>query len=131
MSDVGLVLVAIKAASVADYEEALRLLQGALASTTDSTKATAAKGWRVLKSADADAKGNQLYVHLMLPTVPGFDYRPSLLLDELIAELTPELLSKYQEAFAAPPSRLNLIEFAQMSVAPLPPAPPAPKKPGG
>jgi hypothetical protein len=60
--------------------------------------------------------------------VQGFDYRPSLLLDELIKELAPELLSKYQDAFAAPPTKLNLTELANMAVAPLPPAE---KKPGG
>ena len=54
-------------------------------------------------------------------------YRPSLLLDELIKELAPDLLTKYQDAFAMPPSKLNLTEFANMSTAPLPAA----KKPGG
>ncbi|MBM3808098.1 MAG: hypothetical protein FJW22_07860 [Acidimicrobiia bacterium] len=134
LGEAGLVLVAIKPAAVADYEAALQMLQDALAKTTDKAKAEAAKGWRVFKSSDGDAKSNQLYVHLMLPAVPGFDYRPSLLLDELITELTPDVLLKYQEAFAMPPSRLNLAEFAQMSVAPLPETPPdvpPAKKPGG
>ncbi len=57
---------------------------------------------------------------MMLPAVTGFDYRPSLLLDELVKELAPDLLSKYQDAFAVPPTKLNLTEFANMSVAPLP-----------
>ena len=74
-------------------------------------------------------KGNALYIHLMLPAVTGFDYRPSLLLDELVKELAPELLSKYQDAFAMPPSKLNLNELANMSIAPVPK--PAEKKPGG
>jgi len=68
---------------------------------------------------------------VMLPAVVGFDYRPSLLLDELVKELAPELLSKYQDAFAVPPTRLNLTELANMSVAPAPLPPPDPKKPGG
>jgi hypothetical protein len=138
LSDVGMLLVAIKPTAVADYELAIRSLQEALAKTTDATKAAAAKGWRVYK-AETDAKGNQLYVHVMMPTVTGFDYRPSLLIDELVKELTFELLAKYQDAFAMPPTKLNLIEFAHMSVAPLPlpdptkpdPAKPEPKKPGG
>ena len=78
------------------------------------------EGWRVFKAAEPDAKGNALYVHVMLPAVPGFDYRPSLLLDELVKELAPDLLSKYQDAFALPPTKLNLTEFANMAVAPLP-----------
>jgi len=87
----------------------------------------AAKGWRVFKATETDAKGNTLYIHMMRPAVTGFDYRPSLLLDELIKELAPDLLTKYQDAFAMPPSKLNLTEFANMSTAPLPAA----KKPGG
>ena len=125
-SDAGLLLVAIKPAAVADYELAIRTLQEALSKDTDPVRVSAAKGWRVFKS-ESDAKGNQLYVHVMMPAVTGFDYRPSLLLDELIKELAPDLLSRYQEAFAFPPTKLNLIEFANMSVAPLP----VPKKPGG
>ena len=127
-TDTGLLLVAIKPAAVADYEQVLRTLQEALAKDTDATRSSAAKGWRVYKAAEADAKGNTLYIHMMLPAVTGFDYRPSLLLDELIKELAPDLLTKYQDAFAMPPSKLNLTEFANMSVVPLPPAE---KKPGG
>jgi len=125
-SDTGLLLVAIKPAAVADYELAIRTLQEALSKDQDPIRVSAAKGWKVFK-AEADAKGNQLYIHVMMPAVPGFDYRPSLLLDELVKELTPDLLSRYQDAFAMPPTKLNLIEFANMSVAPLP----EPKKPGG
>jgi hypothetical protein len=138
LSEVGLLLVAIKPTGVADYEFAIRSLQEALSKTTDPTRAAAAKGWRVFKS-ETDAKGNQLYVHMMMPTVTGFDYRPSLLIDELVKELTFELLARYQDAFAMAPTKLNLTEFANMSVAPLPlpdttkpdPTKPETKKPPG
>jgi hypothetical protein len=129
LSGAGLLLVAIKPAAVVDYEQVIHVLQEALAKDGDQTRATAAKGWRVYKATENDAKGNALYVHLMLPAVTGFDYRPSLLLDELVKELAPDLLSKYQDAFATPPSKLNLNELANMSIAPLPK--PAEKKPGG
>ena len=127
LSDTGLLLVAIKPASVADYEQVIQALQEALAKDTDKMRSAAAKGWRVFKATESDAKGNALYVHLLSPTVTGFDYRPSLLLDELIKDLAPELLTKYQDAFAMPPSKLSLTELANMSVAPIP----AIKKPGG
>jgi hypothetical protein len=123
----GLLLVTIKPAAVADYELAIRTLQAALAKETDPARAAAARGWRVFKAAEADAKGNAVFIHAIMPAVPGFDYRPSLLLDELVKELPPDLLTKYQDAFAAPPTRLNLSEFAQMSVMPV--AEP-PRKPG-
>jgi hypothetical protein len=129
LDNAGLLLVAIKPAAAADYEQVIRALQEAMAKQTDAIKVSAARGWRVFKATELDAKGNHLYIHLMLPTVTGFDYRPSLLLDELLEELAPALLSKYQEAFAMPPSKLNLTEFANMSVAPLPL--PEIKKPGG
>jgi hypothetical protein len=131
VGETGLLLVAIKPTAVADYEQVIRTLQEAMAKQTDPIKLAAAKGWRVFKAAETDAKANVLYVHLMLPAVVGFDYRPSLLLDELVKEVASELLSKYQDAFAMPPSKLNLTEFANMSVAPLPLPPPAEKKPPG
>lgn len=127
-ADAGLLLVTIKPASLADYELVIQTLQSALAKDTDPKRAAAAKGWRVFKAAEADAKGNALFIHVLMPAVPGFDYRPSLLLDELVEDLAPDLLTKYQDAFAAPPTKLNLAEFAHMVVAP---APPPPKKPGG
>ena len=119
LSDTGLLLVAIKPAAIPDYELVIRTLQEALAKDTDKLRVSAAKGWRVFKATENDAKGNALYVHLVMPAITGFDYRPSLLLDELVKELAPELLTKYQDAFAMPPSKLNLNELANMSVAPI------------
>ena len=118
-TDAGLLLVTIKPASLADYELAIVTLQEALAKDTDPRRTEAARGWRVFKAAEADAKGNHVFVHVMLPAVVNFDYRPSLLLDQLIEELAPDLLMKYQDAFAAPPTKLTLTEFAAMSVAPV------------
>ena len=127
MSEAGVLLVTIKPTAVEDYELVLRTLQGALAKDTDATRMQAARSWRVFKATETDAKGNPVYVHVMMPAVPSFDYRPSLLLDELVKDLAPDLLTRYQDAFAAPPTRLSLTEFAAMSVAPVEPK----KKPGG
>jgi hypothetical protein len=125
-ADAGLLLVTVKLASLADYELVIRTVQEALSKDTDPQRTAAAKGWRVFKAAESDAKGNPIYIHVMMPAVPDFDYRPSLLLDELVKDLAPDLLTKYQDAFATPPTKLNLSEFAQMSVAPV-----EIKKPGG
>jgi hypothetical protein len=118
-TDAGVLLVTIKPTALADYELTIRTLQEALSKDTDATRGQAAKGWRVFRAAETDAKGNFVFVHVMLPAVPNFDYRPSLLIDELVKELAPDLLIKYQDAFAAPPTKLSLTEFAQMSVAPV------------
>jgi hypothetical protein len=135
-ADAGLLMVIVKPTAIAEYELAIRTLQQAMSEATDPERSAAAKGWRVFKATEKDAKGNAVYVHAMLPAVPGFDYRPSLLLDEMVKELEADLLSKYADAFAGPPTKLNLTEFANMSIAPAPlplpkPDPAAPiKKPG-
>ena len=125
-TDAGLVLVAIKPAAIVDYELVIQALQGALAKDTDATRKAATRNWRVFKASATDAKGNALYVHMMLPAVPGFDYRPSLLVDALVKDLAPEMLTRYQDAFASPPSKLELTELANMAVTPI--APPEPAK---
>jgi pyruvate/2-oxoglutarate dehydrogenase complex dihydrolipoamide acyltransferase (E2) component len=122
----GLLLATIKPASVEDYELVIRTLQDALSKDTDPKRQQAAKGWRVFKATEVDAKGNAVFIHVMMPALANFDYRPSLLIDELVKDLAADLLSRYHDAFAAPPTKLSLTEFAQMSVAPV-----EPKKPGG
>ena len=126
--EAGLLLVAIKPVAIADYELVIHTLQMALSKDRDPARQAAAKGWRVFKAAATDVKGNALYIHVMLPAVPGFDYRPSLLVDALVKDLAPDQLSKYQDAFATPPTKLDLTELANMAVAPV--TPPAVKKPG-
>ena len=128
-TEAGVILIAIKPTMIDAYESVIRTLNEALVKDSDEARRAAAKGWRVFKATEADAKGNTVYVHMFLPAVPGFDYRPSLLIDALVAELVPDLLTKYQESIATAPSKLSLTELANMAVAPLPPAPP--KKPGG
>ena len=78
-----------------------------------------AQGWRVFKAVEADAKGNVIYVHALLPVIAGTDYRPSLWLDQLLEQAPAELLAKYKEALAGAPSRLSLAEVANMALAPV------------
>lgn len=132
LTDTGLLLVVVKPALAPDYELVIHTLQEAMAKTADPQRQDVAKGWRVFKANEGDAKGNIVYVHVLMPVVPGFDYRVSLLVDEMVKGLAPDMLSKYRDALASPPTKLSLIEFANMAVAPIaPPPPPAvPKKPG-
>ena len=144
VSDGGLLFVTVKADKVDDYEDAIRALQEAFSKATDEKHRTLAEGWRVYKGTDANPKaiadpktGTVLYIHVIHPVVPDVDYRPSLLLDELLAGAPPELLAKYRDAIAAPANKLGVSELAHMSVAPLPKpenkspdAPGDPKKPG-
>lgn len=117
---VGLLLVAVKPDKTADYEAVIVALQAALQKSDDPVRRTMAQGWRVYKASETDAKRNALYVHALAPATPGADYRPSLLLDELLQGAPPDLLVKYRDTFAAPPTRLSLTEFAHMSGTPIP-----------
>ena len=129
-SDAGILVVSVKPDKTADYEEAIRALQDALSKATSEKHREIAKGWRVFKAADLDAKANAVYIHLIQPAVPSVDYRPSLLLDELLGGASAEVLAKYRDAIAGPPSKLGLTEFAQMSLAPVPkPTNASPPKP--
>jgi hypothetical protein len=119
-TEYGLLLVAVKPDKVADYEAVIVALQEALASATDEEVRTLAAGWRVYKASELDAKANAIYVHVLRPAVSGVDYRPSLWLDKLLSGAPAELLAKYRDAFAGSPTKLPLVEFANMSVAPTP-----------
>lgn len=115
----GLLLVPVKADKSADYEAVLQALQAAFSVASDPATRTVAAGWRVFKAAEADAKGNAVYVHALLPAVPGIDYRASLWIDQLLQGAPAELLAKYKEALAGSPSRLSLAEVANMAAAPV------------
>jgi hypothetical protein len=109
----------VKADRAADYEAVMLALQAAFSASTDPERRAVAQGWRVFKAAEADAKGNALYVHALLPVVAGTDYRPSLWLDQLMQGAPTELLAKYKDALAGSPTRLSLAEVANMAVAPV------------
>ena len=127
----------VHAARTADYEAVIVALQDALSKAEDPEIRTLASGWRVFKSTETGPKANALYIHLLTPAVPGADYRPSLWLDKLLGGASPELLTKYRDAIAGAPSKLGLVEVAQMAVAPVvkpgnasPTSPAVPAKPG-
>jgi hypothetical protein len=136
LSPAGMMVVTVKPDKTADYEAVIVALQEALAKAEDAETRTLAAGWRVFKATDLDAKANAIYLHLLDPAVTGTDYRPSLWLDKMLSGAPPELLAKYRDSFGAPPTKLSLVEFAKMSVAPLakpangsPDSPTSPAKP--
>lgn len=114
---IGLLLVPVKADRVRDYEAAILTLQQGFQKSTDDSRRAMANGWRVYRAAELDAKNNVLYVHVLFPTVAGADYRPSLLLDELLQGAPAPLLAKYRDALAGAPSKLSLSELAFMGAA--------------
>jgi hypothetical protein len=136
-SNAGMIVVTVKPDKTADYEAVIVALQDALSKAVDEPTRLLASGWRVFKASDLDAKSNAIYIHLLDPAIAETDYRPSQWLDRLLDGAPLELLSKYRDAFGAPPTKLSLVEFAKMSVAPVPKpgnaspdAPSPPAKPG-
>jgi hypothetical protein len=127
-SSAGLVLVTVKPDKVGDYEDVIRTLQDALSKSTDERQRALAAGWRVFK-ADGDPKSNAIFIHLIDPVVGSADYRPSLLLDEILAGASAEMLAKYRDAIVGAPAMLGLNEFANMAVPP--PEKPANRSPQG
>jgi hypothetical protein len=114
----GLVLIAVKPDRTADYEALIRALHDALA-TGGAAARRIGEGWRVFKSADADAKGNALYVHVVATPLADADYRPSVVLSELAPDLPADLLVKYRDAFAGSVTRLSLTMLADFALAPV------------
>jgi hypothetical protein len=120
----GLVLVLVKADRTADYETMIVTLQKGLAAAPAEAR-TRAGGWQVFKAQEPDAKGNAVYVHWIPSPSAEVDYRPSSVLDLLMATLPEAAIVKYRDALAAPPSRLSLTLLADLALAPVPvPKPP-------
>jgi hypothetical protein len=132
--ETGLVVVSVKPDKTADYEAVIRALQDALSKATSDRFRALAQSWRVFKAADVDAKANAVYIHIIHPVVAGADYRPSLVLDEILAGASAEMLAKYRDAIAIGPTKLGMKEFAHMAIPPpantSPVGPVVPKKPG-
>lgn len=114
----GLVLVLVKAGRTADYEAVITALATALKEADPGSRARA-EGWKVFKAQEADAKGNAIYVHWLASPVPDVDYRPSAVLELLMAKLPEADLVKYRDALAAAPTRLALGLLADLALAPL------------
>jgi hypothetical protein len=112
-TNTGLVLHAVKPASVNDYELAIVALREGLAKAEDAETQQLARAWRIYKASEADAKSSVIYVHVIDPVVPGVDYRPSLWLDKVLAGAPADLLAKYRDAFATPPAKLSLTELTK------------------
>lgn len=112
-TDTGMVLHAVKPASAPDYEAAILALKDAFAAAGDEQTQRVARAWRIYKASEGDAKSSVIYVHLIDPVVAGVDYRPSLWLDKLLAGAPSEMLAKYRDAFAVPPTKLSLREVTK------------------
>jgi len=110
----GVLLVTIKPAETATFEELIKKLRAGLAKSEDATLKQQGAGLKVYKASEAAAAGNVLYVIMMEPTVPNGEYDLFTLLsktmtaDEQRAPETAEMWKRYSAAFGGPLSRLSL-----------------------
>ena len=106
----GMIINAVRAERVADFEKVIGYLQEALASSASATVRAQAQGWRVLKGSEAGPNGAVLYVFLFDPTVPGADYGLGRILAEAVTDQTKlqEIWKLYTDSLASGGSLLSL-----------------------
>jgi hypothetical protein len=106
----GMIINAVRAERVADFEKVIGYLQEALASSASATVRAQAQGWRVLKVSEAGPNNAVLYVFLFDPTVPGADYGLGRILAEAVTDQTKlqEIWKLYTDSLASGGSLLSL-----------------------
>ena len=120
----GMIINAVRAERVADFEKLVGHLQEALASSSNTTVRAQAQGWRVLKASEPGPNGAVLYVFMFDPTVPGADYGLGRILAEAHPDQTKlqEIWKLYTDSLASGGSLLSLtpVQPAPAAAAPQP-----------
>jgi hypothetical protein len=112
-SPAGILLVQIKPAQTAVFEEMIGKIKTGLANTTDATLKQQANGFKVFKAAEPLGQ-NALYVVWIDPTVPNTEYelfgilQKTMTPEQLRAPETAEMWKRYADAFATPLNKLSL-----------------------
>ena len=124
-----MIINAVRAERVADFEKLVGYLQEALASSTNTTVRAQAQGWRVLKASEPGPNGAVLYVFLFDPAVQGADYGLGRILAEAIPDQTKlqEIWKLYTDSLASGGSLLSLTPVEPASPASAPPVAGAPQ----
>jgi len=109
----GMLLVQIKPAETAAFEEMVKKLNAGFAKTTDETLKQQASGLKVFKVTEP-FNNNVLYIVAVEPTVPNAEYELFAMLqktmtdDEKRAPETAEMWKRFIAAFAGGLSKLSL-----------------------
>ncbi len=112
-SPAGILLVQIKPAETATFEEMVAKIKAGLAKATDATLRQQAEGFKVYKAAEPLGQ-NALYVVWIDPTVPNTEYelfgilQKTMTPEELRAPETAEMWKRFADAFATPLNKLSL-----------------------
>lgn len=109
----GMLLVQIKPAETAAFEEMVKKLNAGFAKTTDDTLKQQASGLKVFKVTEP-FNNNVLYIVTVEPTIPNAEYELFAMLqktmtdDEKRAPETAEMWKRFIAAFAGGLSKLSL-----------------------
>jgi hypothetical protein len=109
----GMLLVQIKPAQTADFEEMMTKLKAGLAASTDAALKAQMAGFKVYKSTEPMA-GNALYVITIDPTTPNAEYELFALMqktmtpEQLRAPEMADMWKRYAAAFPTGLSKLSL-----------------------
>lgn len=98
--DLGLVVMAIKAERLADFEATMARLKTALAASPDPVRQRQARSWRVLKPTNSADAETVTVAFVMDAPVPGADYAVSRILSDAFPAETGELFKNYRNVFA-------------------------------
>ena len=92
-----------------------------------TTRAAAAKGWRVFKAANPTRRATPSTCTCCCPPCPASTIGRRCCVDALVKDLAPELLTKYQDAFAGAPSKAQSHRVRQHGGGAAPPQDPRPQ----
>jgi hypothetical protein len=124
-SPAGLLLNAIRADAVADFERVLGRLAEALAASPDPVRQRQAAGWRVFRATEPGPADSVLFVFVMDPVVPGADYGVARVLAEAFPDEAGALYALYSGAYA--PGGQTMLNLEAVDAFDLSPGLPAPR----
>ncbi|CAN5587229.1 hypothetical protein BH23ACI1_BH23ACI1_22820 [soil metagenome] len=112
-SPAGMLLVQIKPAETAAFEEMAGRIKASIAKAEDPVLRQQGEGLKIFKAAEPFG-GNTLYLISVDPVVPGAEYEPFAMIlktmdeDEQRDPATQEMWKRFQSAFAAGMGKLSL-----------------------
>ena len=107
-TETGMMLNYIKSSNTRDFEEVMRRLATALASSANPQHQAMAEGWHLLRAREAGPNNSVLYLWWIDPAVPGANYAISQILREVYPEEVEPLYQRFNRAFAGGQAMVNL-----------------------
>ncbi|OFW05921.1 MAG: hypothetical protein A3I61_06490 [Acidobacteria bacterium RIFCSPLOWO2_02_FULL_68_18] len=121
LAPTGMILNAVRAERVVDFELVIGYLQAALVKSAGAQLRAQGEGWRMFKATEPGPNNTVLYVFLLDPARPGADYALGPILSDAYPDQIEQIWKLYQGALAGPGSQ-SLLNLTPVEPPPLPPA---------